>query len=207
MWRVLIFSILGEAVYQEEVWRFHKPDLQEIGVLVMVHVNIELWYKEISSQEKAHLLSIYWPNCLQRHLWGFISEYFVGTKYLAGQNQPKMESPMSSLATELLEEILRHLELCHLLHAQLVCKRWAEVELIIISLNWQASQIVAKQHLTPFLLSRDWSVQRHLHKEVNTKKATWNWLTKGYTCRTGMRTPIGPLRADYSGFKFKLKFN
>ena len=40
----------------------------------------------------------------------------------------KMESPMSSLATELLEEILRHLELCHLLHAQLVCKRWAEVD-------------------------------------------------------------------------------
>ena len=48
---------------------------------------------------------------------------FVGAKY-----QPKMESPMSSLATELLEEILRHLELCHLLHAQLVCKRWAEVD-------------------------------------------------------------------------------
>ena len=68
-----MFSTLGEAVYQEEVWRFHKPDLQEIGVLVMVHVNIELLYKEISSPEKACPLSIYRPNFLQRHVWGFIS--------------------------------------------------------------------------------------------------------------------------------------
>ena len=106
-----------------------------------------------------------------------------------------MESPMSSLATELLEEILRHLELCHLLHAQLVCKRWAEVELIIIFSKWQASQIVAKQHLTPYLLSQDWSVQRHLHKEVytisNMELIAWriylqNWHENSHwtlTCR------------------------
>ena len=37
------------------------------------------------------------------------------------------ESPMSLLATELLEQILENLELVHLLQAQLVCKRWAEV--------------------------------------------------------------------------------
>ena len=37
------------------------------------------------------------------------------------------ESPMSLLATELLEQILENLELVHLLEAQLVCKRWAEV--------------------------------------------------------------------------------
>ena len=48
----------------------------------MVHVNIELWYKEISSQEKACLLSIYWPNCLQKHVWGFMSASLVGAKYI-----------------------------------------------------------------------------------------------------------------------------
>jgi len=71
---------------------------------------------------------------------------------------------MSSLATELLEEILRHLELCHLLHAQLVCKRWAEV--------------VAKQHLTPYLLSQDWSVQRQLHYENWHESSHWTLTCK-----------------------------
>ena len=37
------------------------------------------------------------------------------------------ESPMSLMATELLEQILENLELVHLLNVELVCKRWAEV--------------------------------------------------------------------------------
>lgn len=42
------------------------------------------------------------------------------------------ESPMSLLATELLEQILENLELIHLLNVQLVCKRWAEVRQRIV---------------------------------------------------------------------------
>ena len=37
------------------------------------------------------------------------------------------QSPMSLLATELLEQILENIALLDLLHVQLVCKRWAEV--------------------------------------------------------------------------------
>ena len=37
------------------------------------------------------------------------------------------ESPVTLLATELLEQILENLEHVHLLNVQLVCKRWAEV--------------------------------------------------------------------------------
>jgi len=74
------------------------------------------------------------------------------------------ESPMTLLATELLEQILKNLELVHLLSAQLVCKRWAE--------------IVAGQHFTPFLLAQDWSVQRHLMKQGWHTSSHWT-----HTCR------------------------
>ena len=154
----------------------------------MGHMNIEMCYTEISSQEKACLLSIYWPIRLQRHVWGFISASVVGSEYLAWQNgkshvltcnwafggdsKTSWALPSSPRTTSL--------------------QAMGRGRSIIIFLNWQASQIVAKQHLTPYLLSQDWSVQRHLHKEVNSNKQYGNWLTKGYTTRTGMRAPIGP---------------
>jgi len=74
------------------------------------------------------------------------------------------ESPMSLLATELLEQILGNLELVHLLQAQLVCKRWAE--------------IVARQHFIPFLSTQDWSVKRQLQKEGWHESSHWI-----HTCR------------------------
>ena len=78
------------------------------------------------------------------------------------------QSPMSLLATELLEQILENIALLDLLHVQLVCKRWAEVRrnlLFFRSFQW-IPQIVARRHFTPFLASQDWSVQRQLHREV-----------------------------------------
>ena len=169
----------------------------------MVHVNIELWYKEISSQEKACLLSIYWPNCLQKHVWGFMSASLVGAKYiyclaklaqngesnvltcnraLGGDSKTSwaLSSPSRPTSVQAVGGggVDNHL-----------------LEFFFIFLNWQASQIVAKQHLTPYLLSQDWSVQRHLHKEVytisNMELIAWriylqNWHENSHwtlTCR------------------------
>ena len=41
------------------------------------------------------------------------------------------EIPIALLATELLEQIFENLEFVHLLNVQLVCKRWAEVHMMV----------------------------------------------------------------------------
>ena len=94
------------------------------------------------------------------------------------------QSPMSLLATELLEQILENIALLDLLHVQLVCKRWAEVRRnlqIFRSFQWIV-QIVARRHFTPFLSSQDWSVQRQLDREVcgSIFHIGWFYLSHGW---------------------------
>jgi len=57
-----------------------------------------------------------------------------------------MVASISSLPTELLEQILAHLPLTTLIVVERVCTRWAEV--------------ISRRHYHPYLASQDWSVRR-----------------------------------------------
>ena len=131
------------------------------------------------------------------------------------------QSPMSLLATELLEQILENIALLDLLHVQLVCKRWAEVRRnlqFFRSFQW-IPQIVARRHFTPFLASQDWSVKRQLEREVcgSIFDIEWfyfsHWVVLSFTwvaifhigwfyfadCRDGTKIPTGYTHVDSSG--------
>ena len=137
---------LGEAIDEAEAdGGGFQPDLEETGVLA-VNIGQIMWYKENSISRKPAsqvFIELVTETCRRVtddwHGWRW-------WRYLCWKLASKLswiipimevsESPMSLLATELLEQILENLELIHLLNVQLVCKRWAEVKQRIVLQIW-----------------------------------------------------------------------